>query len=131
MLDGHFARHLKRMRTLYAERHGFLTESLARRLGDIIEIRRVESGMYLTAWLPREWSDQTVAVALAEAGVSAVPLSSLTLETTRRPGLVLGYTGHSEAALARAVETTAGVLTQKTGLFNSMKPDLRLDRLRA
>ena len=131
MLDGHFARHLKRMRVRYAERQHFLIDQVARRLGDVVEIRPVESGMYLTAWLPWDWSDQAAAATLAEAGVSTSPLSSLVLETPRRPGLVLGYTGHGEAAIARAVEAMAQVLTRPTGLANFVKPDLRPDRLRA
>jgi GntR family transcriptional regulator / MocR family aminotransferase len=131
MLDGHFARHLKRMRARYAERQQFLIERVTRRVGDIVEIRPVESGMYLTAWLPPEWSDQQAAEALAAAGVATVPLSSLTLETKRRPGLVLGYTGHGETAMARAVTIMAETLSRPTGLANLSKPDLRSDRLRA
>jgi GntR family transcriptional regulator/MocR family aminotransferase len=132
MLDGHFARHLKRMRARYAERQHFLVEQVARRLGGVVEIRPVESGMYLTAWLPPGWSDKVAADALAKAGIAVVPLSALTLETVRRPALVLGYTGHDEAATSRAVETMAEVLLQlSTGLMNLSKPDLRSDRIRA
>jgi GntR family transcriptional regulator/MocR family aminotransferase len=131
MLDGHFARHLKRMRARYAERQQFLIAQLARRLGDTVEIRPVESGMYLTAWLPPGWSDTEAAAALAAAGVATVPLSSLTLEIARQPALVLGYTGHSEAAIARAVAIMADVLTRPTGLIKLLKPDLQSDRLRA
>src|SRR5580704_801049 len=86
MLDGHFARHLKRMRARYAERQQFLIAQLARRLGDTVEIRPVASGMYLTAWLPADWDDRQAADALAASGVAVLPLSSLTLETVRRPG---------------------------------------------
>lgn len=131
MLGGHFARHLKRMRAGYGERQQFLIDCVERRLGGMVEINPVESGMYLTAWLPSDRSDQAVADVLAAAGVATVPLSSLVLETPRRPGLVLGYTGHSEAAIARAVETMATVLSGPTGLFNLPKPDVRSDRLRA
>ncbi|HEU0216000.1 MAG TPA: PLP-dependent aminotransferase family protein [Stellaceae bacterium] len=131
MLDGHFARHLKRMRARYAERQRFLVDRLSRGLGDLVDIPPVESGMYLTVWLPWEWSDQAVAAALMAAGVSTVPLSSLTLETPRRPGLVLGYSGHHETAISRAVETMARVLSSPTGLATFQKPDLRPDRLRA
>ena len=49
MEGGHFARHLKRMRAHYAERQQFLTDAVARRLGGLLDIRPVESGMYLTA----------------------------------------------------------------------------------
>jgi GntR family transcriptional regulator/MocR family aminotransferase len=131
MLGGYFARHLKRMRARYAERQHFLVDRLARQLGDIVELRPVESGMYLTVWLPWDWSDRAVATALAGVGVSVVALSSLTLETPRRPALVLGYTGHSEAAIGRAVDAMARVLSGKAGLANFAKPDLRSDRLRA
>lgn len=131
MLGGHFARHLKRMRALYGERQQFLIERLTQRLAGMVEISPVESGMYLTAWLPANWSDQAAADALFAAGVATVPLSSLVLETPRRPGLVLGYTGHSEAAVTRAVDTMATVLSRQTGLINLSKADLRSDRLRA
>ena len=90
MLGGHFARHLKRTRARYAERHAWLAALLARRLGDVVEIHPAESGMYLTAWLPESWSDRAAAAALLAAGVAAVPLSALTLETARRPALILG-----------------------------------------
>ena len=131
MESGHFARHLKRMRARYAERQHFLTDLLARRVGNLLEIRPVESGMYLTAWLPDGWSDTAAATALATAGVRTVPLSSLTLETERRPGLVLGYTGHSEVAMERAAARMADVFGDSTGLRKLVKLDLLSDQKRA
>jgi GntR family transcriptional regulator/MocR family aminotransferase len=110
ILDGHFARHLRRMRSLYAERQDFLVEQVARRLGGLLDIKPRDSGMYLVAWLPPDRSDRAVAAALGAAGISALPLSALTLATARPPGLVLGYTGHGEVAMTRAVERMATVL---------------------
>jgi GntR family transcriptional regulator/MocR family aminotransferase len=118
ILDGYFARHLKRTRALYAERQAFVTAAIASRLGGLLETRPVESGMYLTAWLPPGISDEAVAADLAAAEVRTVPLSSLVIETPRPPALVLGYTGHGEAAMARAVERMAAVLERQTGLAN-------------
>jgi len=103
MLGGHFARHLKLMRQVYAERQEFLIAEAARRLGDWLTIRPQGCGMYLTASLPAGASDRAVAEALEAAGVGALPLSALTLATPRPPALVLGTAGHSEAAIARAV----------------------------
>src|SRR5256714_7105030 len=113
ILGGHFARHLKLMRGVYAERQGFLVEQAARHLGGLLEIRPQGCGMYLTAALPPRRSDRAVAEALAAAGVGALPLSALTLATPRPPALVLGYAGHSEAAIARAVERMAAALAGK------------------
>jgi len=113
MLGGHFARHLKLMRAIYAEQQAFLIAEAERRLGGWLTIRPQGCGMYVTASLPSRWSDRGVAEDLAAAGVGALPLSALTLETPRPPALVLGTAGHSEAAIARAVERMAAALTEK------------------
>jgi hypothetical protein len=42
---------------------------------------------------------------------------------------VLGYSGHGEAAMARAVEIMAGALTERTGLTDTIKADLLSDQL--
>jgi GntR family transcriptional regulator/MocR family aminotransferase len=113
ILDGHFARHLKRMRAHYRDRQQFLIDLLLRHLRGVVAIPAVESGMYMTVSLPQNWSDRATAAALADAGVSTLPLSGVTLATPRPPGLILGYAGHAEAALARAVERMATVLDHK------------------
>jgi GntR family transcriptional regulator/MocR family aminotransferase len=110
MLGGHFARHLRLMRGVYAGRQAFLAEQAARHLGGLLEIRPQGCGMYLTATLPADRSDRAVAEALAAADVGVLPLSALTLAAPRPPALILGYAGHSEAAIARAVERMAAVL---------------------
>jgi GntR family transcriptional regulator / MocR family aminotransferase len=130
ILDGHFARHLKRMRAHYRERQQYLVDLLSRRLRGVLEIPVVESGMYLAASLPTNWSDRATAAALADAEVVTVPLSGLTLATPRRPGLILGYAGHGEMALARAVDTMASVFDHQTGLIKSVELELPGDQSR-
>jgi GntR family transcriptional regulator / MocR family aminotransferase len=115
LLEGHFARHLKRMRAHYAERREFLIELLHRRMDGLIAVRPRESGMYLTAWLPSGWDDGAVAAALAAEGVAAVPLSALTLESARPPALVLGYAGHGRAESVQAVTRMAAVFDRLAG----------------
>jgi GntR family transcriptional regulator/MocR family aminotransferase len=79
ILEGHFVRHLKRMRAQYTARHAFVCDLLGRWLGGLLDIRPIEPGMYLTATLPPGWDDRAVAAGLAAAGVVALPLSALTL----------------------------------------------------
>jgi GntR family transcriptional regulator/MocR family aminotransferase len=110
ILEGHFARHLKRMRELYGARQGFLVDLLRRRLAGRIEVGPAERGMHAIAWLPPGQSDRAIAAALAAAEVAAAPVSGFTLGTPRPPGLILGYTGHVEPAMARAVDRMARVL---------------------
>ena len=123
ILDGHFARHLKRMRAHYAERQAFLLDLLHRRLRGLLEPLPAEPGIYLAARLPGSWDDRAVSAALAEAGVVAMPLSAVTLAKRRPPALVLGYAGLSEAAMARAVDTMARVLG-RTGMAKAAELEL-------
>jgi GntR family transcriptional regulator / MocR family aminotransferase len=131
ILDGHFARHLKRMRAHYGERQAFLIDLLHRRLGGLVDVKPVESGMYMTAWLPPGWDDRAVAARLAALGVAALPLSALTLATTRPPALVLGYAGHGEREMTRAVDRMAEALDETTGLTNMTEAALHSDRIGA
>jgi GntR family transcriptional regulator/MocR family aminotransferase len=128
ILEGHFARHLKRMRTHYAERQAFLVDLLGRRLGGLLEVCPADSGMYLTTWLRSRCDDQRAAAALDAAGVVALPLSALVLATPRRPGLVLGYAGHGETEMTRAVDRMARALAGATGLMQRSEADLYPDR---
>ncbi len=131
LLGGHFARHLKRMRALYAERQALLAELLRRRLGGLVQLPlRPGGGMYLTVGLPPSWSDRAVAAALAAAEVTATPLSALSIATPRPPGLVLGYTGFPEAVLGRAVERMTAVLERQSGLIDCPKLALPADHSR-
>ena len=128
ILDGHFARHLKRMRAHYRDRQEFLIDLLARHLRGVMEVPVVQSGMYLTASLLPSWSDRAAATALAEANVVTVPLSALTLATPRPPGLILGYSGHSKAMLASAVERMGAVFGRQTGMTKLAELELSRDQ---
>ena len=48
---GHFARHVRRMRQVYAERLSVLLEHAAERLGGLLEISGVEAGLQTVGWL--------------------------------------------------------------------------------
>jgi GntR family transcriptional regulator / MocR family aminotransferase len=111
--EGHFARHLKRMRTIYAEQQQAVVDALRAVLPSGIEIQAGDRGMHLIVWLPHTWSDAAVADDLAEAGVSVRALSSLTIENRQRPGLVLGYTGFEGKEMLAAVEKMAAVFRRK------------------
>jgi GntR family transcriptional regulator/MocR family aminotransferase len=100
LVEGHYVRHLRRMRRLYAERRNALVEALDRELGDAVEVLGAQAGMHLVAQLrsPRV-SDREIAERAARLGVSALPLSTCYRERPKRQGFVLGFagTGRSQA----------------------------------
>ncbi len=91
--EGHFARHLRRMRMLYLERREALANAIAAEMGDTLEVIGEEAGMHLVALLPPRVSDVAVSLEAARNGISAMPLSICCLQSRSREGLILGYGG--------------------------------------
>jgi GntR family transcriptional regulator / MocR family aminotransferase len=91
--EGHFARHIRRMRMLYMDRRRALVNAIQVQMGDMLEVIGAEAGMHLVALLPRGTNDVAVSRKAAQQGISAVPLSSCYLTSPARGGLILGYGG--------------------------------------
>lgn len=98
--EGHFARHVRRMKILYMGRCRALVEEIRRELGDTLEIVSAEAGMHVTGLLPAGVNDAAVSQRAMEDGISAMPLSFCYLKRPARNGLVLGY-GTSDGAQIR------------------------------
>ena len=114
MEQGFFARHLRRMRSLYAERQSMFIKELHRVVGDDLIVQPRPAGMHLVGHFRKFTDDRKVAAAAWELGVSASPLSKYYLSSPRRSGLVLGYTQANEQemrtgvrALARAIRAAS------------------------
>ncbi|AJK50409.1 PLP-dependent aminotransferase family protein [Burkholderia plantarii] len=91
---GHFTRHLRRMRRLYAERRDLLHDTLSRRLGGLLTVSAGDGGMHLSARLDAEVSDLDVYRAGRAHGLVIRPLSPFCAPGTDASaynGLVLGY----------------------------------------
>jgi GntR family transcriptional regulator/MocR family aminotransferase len=110
MTEGHFARHVRRMRSLYAERQGVLVDAIQRQLGNRLEVRPTGAGMHLVGWLEEGSDDAAVSNRLWEAGIEAPPLSRYALLQPARAGLLLGWAGYTPEAIERSVERLAGAL---------------------
>lgn len=107
MSEGHFARHLRRMRLLYLERRNVLVDALKRELGDILDVAVPEAGMHLVAWLPSGMSAQTAAHLAAANGLYMMPISQSSLRPLQRDGLMLGFASASPEELRAGVQTLA------------------------
>src|SRR6202166_1058122 len=68
--EGHFARHIRKMRMLYMERRAALVEAIQDQMGDKLEVIGAEAGMHLVALFPRGVSDLAVSKKAAEIGLS-------------------------------------------------------------
>ena len=111
--EGHFARHIRRMRELYAERLSVLLECARQRLAGALEISTVEAGLQTVGWLRRGIDAEWVAGLAAQCDVEVVPLSRYASGKTRPEGLILGFAAVDPRELRRGAEELARVLAVK------------------
>jgi GntR family transcriptional regulator/MocR family aminotransferase len=108
--EGHFVRHIRRMRTLYAERQETLLRAARRELDGLLEVCPCATGLHLMGWLPQGRDDQQAAQAAARVGVVVPPLSSYSAERQRRGGLLLGYAATDARQTRDAVRRLSSAL---------------------
>jgi len=106
--EGHFARHIRSMRTLYMQRRVAVHEAIQRYIGERLEVIGTEAGMQLAGLLPRGVDDVAVSRKAAAVGVSVRPLSPCYLVPPARGGLILGYGGASLEEIDEGVRRLAG-----------------------
>jgi GntR family transcriptional regulator/MocR family aminotransferase len=107
--EGHFAHHIRRMRTLYAERQAVLVESATRELPDCSASPRRTPACTWSAGFRREWTTAWQQGLAAAHGVEAPPLSAFCLESTYA-ALALGYAAFTTAEIRDGVERLARAL---------------------
>ena len=79
MREGHFTRHLRRMRVRYGERQKLLVRE-ARRLGTRLRVESSHGGLHLVGWLPENLDDRSVAAEAARHDIHVWPLSLHSIE---------------------------------------------------
>jgi GntR family transcriptional regulator / MocR family aminotransferase len=108
--EGHFGRHLRRMRQLYAERLSVLMECAAHQLTGLLEISPVLAGLETIGWLAGGLSGQAVAQAARARNVAVLPLSRFYLGAMPRDGLQLGFAAVNQREIRRGVNELARIL---------------------
>lgn len=109
--EGHYDRHLRRMRRLYRHRRDLLHAELRRYLGNLLEVRVPDMGMTIVGWLPLHADDHRAAALATAAGISARPISRYSLEPLPRGGLILGFAGTDDAGIRHGVRQLAAALS--------------------
>jgi GntR family transcriptional regulator/MocR family aminotransferase len=110
--QGHFDRHLRRMRNAYLERRNALLRGLDRHCGDLLRVHSSDAGLHVTVLLREGVDDQDVAARFGRRGLAATPLSNSYVGSTRRQGLLLGFGCAAPQRLLQATRILGEVLAE-------------------
>lgn len=105
--EGHFGRHLRRMRQVYAERRSVLQECAQKTLAGLLEITGVEAGLQTAAWLSGGLYGEAAAAAAAARNVEVTPLSRYCQGKEVREGLHLGFAAVNTKEIRRGIRDLA------------------------
>jgi GntR family transcriptional regulator/MocR family aminotransferase len=100
--EGHFSRHLRRMREVYAERRDALIESIRQQLGVRTEIMGAQAGLHVAAIL-HGIDDRAVAGRAMRQKICVAPLSSFYADAPAHRGFVLGFGSSSPREIPAAI----------------------------
>lgn len=89
--EGHFSRHLNKMRVLYSHRREITSHSLSEILGQEIEVSSQKNGMHLVAKIVSGHSDKVITSTFNKLGYNIHALSNWSTDPNQN-GLIIGFT---------------------------------------
>jgi GntR family transcriptional regulator / MocR family aminotransferase len=119
IVEGHFSRHIRKMRMLYGERRNKLVESLERELGGALQVLGDSAGMHLTVTLPKGLQDQKISIRAAQEGLWLWPLSPSYLGKASQHGFILGFGSTTTEEIPAAIRYLLSLLDAPSALASA------------
>lgn len=110
--EGHFARHVRRMRKLYERRQEILVSECEKHLKDLLKVEKADAGMHVIGWLRENVDDRKISEKAATRNIKLAPVSDYSNKKLKRGGLILGYTAFDEREIKRGVEIIKEILSE-------------------
>ncbi|HEV2419877.1 MAG TPA: PLP-dependent aminotransferase family protein [Terriglobia bacterium] len=110
IVEGHFGRHVRRMREIYAHRLGVLQEGVRQHLAGLLDVPPIQAGLNTVAFLRNGMTSRAAEAAARAARIETVALSRFALRRTDVHGLQLGFAAFDDREIRRGVVVLASAL---------------------
>ena len=114
MLDGDFAKHLRRMQKQYVERRLCLLHHLQGPLAPWFDVVAPSAGIHMTALLKQDLSEAEVIAAARAESIGLYGIAHFYSEAPKRSGLLFGYGNMNSQQIEQAMTTMLSILQQLT-----------------
>src|SRR5579863_3502021 len=111
IVAGYLARHLRRMRNLYAERLATLMEGANQYLDGLLEISNVRAGLYTIGYLKNEMTSRQAEKLAADQNIEVLAVDRCTLKRPDPKALLLGFGGFNKLAIRQGLMRLARALS--------------------
>lgn len=114
IVEGHLARHMRRMRELYGSRLAALIDGGREHLSGLLEISNVRAGLYTIGFLTNGLTSRQAEKLAAVEGIEALGVDRYTFKRADPKGVVLGFAAYPEPAIRRALVQLARAFSRGT-----------------
>ncbi|PYY24918.1 MAG: PLP-dependent aminotransferase family protein [Acidobacteria bacterium] len=121
--EGHFGRHIRRMRRIYGQQREALREGLKDEFRPPLEVSAGEAGTHVVAFLPNGIADRELSLQAARQKLWLAPLSSCYLGNPRQ-GFILGFGSASSSDLKAALSELRRLVRGTRGSGSSHEESL-------
>jgi GntR family transcriptional regulator/MocR family aminotransferase len=91
MSEGHFGRHIRKMRQIYSSRRARLVECIQSECGDLLQLHGAAAGMQVAVTFPEGYNDEEIALRASHKHLWLWPLSHCYSGKSPRNGFILGF----------------------------------------
>jgi GntR family transcriptional regulator/MocR family aminotransferase len=116
--EGHFARHIRRLRAVHKSRLKAFMEAAEKYLSPWFEVPASDTGLHVVGFCREDTGlpdDKRLAIIVGRAGIGASPLSATYHNFTPRQGLLFGFANIPEREIDNHAKELAAILSQQTG----------------
>ncbi len=107
--EGHFERHIRRIRRFYNQRRQVLVKAINQYLGERATILGENAGIHLIVKLHTQLSEEKIIKSAKDVGVGMISLKPYYLQTTTTKEFIFGYSSLTEIQLIEGVRRLANI----------------------
>lgn len=109
--EGHYARHVRRVRKACYERQRVMIEAIQLHLPEIMFAKPSDSGIHVVCWLSEEIDESYMIDQCRKVGLGAQPLSRYCQTAQTSQAILLGFAAHSPAEIIDGIKKLAQIFT--------------------
>lgn len=108
--EGHFARHVRRIRKACEQRQSALISAIQRHLSHVFEITPLDSGIHLICYLKAPYQEQQIISICAEIGLGVQPLTRYCQTAPVHDAVLFGFAAHTVQQIEQGILNLATAL---------------------
>ncbi|PHM36571.1 PLP-dependent aminotransferase family protein [Xenorhabdus innexi] len=107
--EGHYARHVRRIRKICYERQSALSDAINRYLPHVFDANITDSGIHMVCRLKDGFTEQEIITKCRQLGLGAQPLSRYCIHAFSDQAILFGYAAHPPADIYENIKRLAAM----------------------